>query len=159
MVIRTLFWVFVHEILIRVNDIFSFLNEFLVSSGVHGLEALDLLYGEGPGSGVLERFADDGVFVYAGILLPARDDLHEGEEAQGGPIEHVLLVGCFARVGIVSVDAVSKEGAAGDVAVLGAVDLHASVAGGHQLGLLRQGAGAPYLLVQHPNSVVRAGQA
>lgn len=148
---------FIHKVLFRVNDIFSFLNEFLVRIDIHGFETFDFLYGEGPGSWLLERFADDRVLVDAGILGSAGYDLHEGEVAQGGPVEYVLLVGCFAWVRVVAVDAISEERAARDVAVFWTVDVHASVAGSHQLGLFRQGHGASYLLVQHLNSVVRTG--
>lgn len=113
-----------------------------MSIRIEGLEALYLLDGEGPGGRLPELFANYGVLVLAWLFGLARGNLDKCEEAKCGSLKDVLLVGGFTGVGTVSIDAITEEGTARDVTVLRTVDLHACVAAGDQLRLLRQTEGA-----------------
>lgn len=109
-----------------------------MSIRIEGLEALYLLDGEGPGGRLPELLANYRVLVLAWLLGLARGNLDKCEEAKCGSLKNVLLVGSFTRVGTVSIDAVTEKRTTRDVAVLRTIDLHASVATGDQLRLLRQ---------------------
>lgn len=126
--------------------------------GVQRLETLHLLDGEGPRSRLPEIFTNNGVLVKTWLLDFAWGHLHEREMTEGGPIQDVLLVGGFAGVRTVGLDAISEEWTAGDVAVLRTVDLHACVAAGDQLRLLRKTKGAAQLLLSDGYPVVGACQ-